>query len=313
MTFSTTLLKMPRILALNRVDDLPNSYVCCWRRHFLLIKSANDKQADVFVPALQNLQWVESCLHRSAIRAVRLDMNLGESVIKRWANVCADTEKRAYLHLPTARFLPKSRAPFAWRLKRMADWGLSALLLAIMSPLMLLVMLLVYLDSPGPIFFRQWRVGQRGHLFKILKFRTMRLDAEPLHYQLTNAQSRMHQSRTHQLENDPRVTKVGRWLRKYHLDELPQLLNVLRGEMSLVGPRPLALYDALRLSPRVSRRLNALPGMTGFWQVQTRSPQRDLESVSKIDLDYLDNWSLLADFKIVLMTLPKMFGGFGAF
>ena len=136
----------------------------------------------------------------------------------------------------------------------------------------------------------------------------MVVDAEQKHHEVMGNSKGLHK-----LENDPRVTFIGRWLRKYSLDELPQLFNVLRGEMSLVGPRPWALYDALRLSERGKARLNALPGITGAWQVGGRSNQLDLDAVTKWDLEYLAGWSLISDLQILLMTIPKVISGFGAY
>lgn len=312
MTAFTGLIKTPRILSLTQPGSklLPCS-VLHWRRQLLLVTAVEDSDpydCAQSIPALRNLQWLESCLKLSTIKAVRLNMNLGEAAIKHWANACDHTGKQIFLQLPTAAYLPKSRSSFAWECKRVADWITAATLLIMLSPLLSLLVVTVWLDSPGSIFFKQWRVGHRGQLFEILKFRTMHSNAEQSHHQLMVGQTGMHK-----LQNDPRITNSGRWLRKYSLDELPQLFNVLRGEMSLVGPRPLALYDAIRLGPTGRKRLNALPGMTGFWQVQMRSHQRDLETVSQIDLDYLKNWSLLKDLHLILLTLPKVLGGFGAF
>jgi len=195
-----------------------------------------------------------------------------------------------------------------WWLKRLVDWSAAALLMLVVGPLMLGLSVLMLMQSPGSIFFSQWRVGERGKLFRILKFRTMVTGAELYHHQVMG-----HQAGLHKCEDDPRVTPIGRWMRKYSLDELPQLINVLRGEMSLVGPRPWALYDAVRLSPSVRQRLNALPGITGIWQVTGRSHLRDLDAVNRVDLRYLGNWSLREDFKILLLTVPKVLSGFGAF
>jgi lipopolysaccharide/colanic/teichoic acid biosynthesis glycosyltransferase len=204
--------------------------------------------------------------------------------------------------------LPKKQQRFKWWLKRIFDWSAALLLLGLLAPIMLIIAGLIWLQSPGPIFFAQWRVGERGKLFRLLKFRTMVVGAEHLHHQIMSGQSGLHKC-----ENDPRVTAIGRWLRKFSLDELPQLINVLRGEMSLVGPRPWALFDALRLSPNVRHRLSGLPGITGTWQVLARSNLRDLEAATWIDLGYLSNWSIWQDFKILLMTIPKVLLGFGAY
>ena len=305
---STALLKMPKVLPLAQSES--QSLEKCrllWRRQLLLIRSASSAPAHL-IPALRNPQWFESCLKQSPIKLVRLEMNLGEEALKSWANACATAHKRVFIHLPAATGLPKARSPIAWWFKRIADWLTAASLTVCLSPLLLLLAALVHFDSPGPIFFKQWRVGRRGQLFQILKFRTMRQDAEQLHHQLMEGQKGLHK-----LEDDPRVTALGRWLRKYSLDELPQIFNVLRGEMSLVGPRPLALYDAIRIGSGGRKRLNALPGMTGFWQVKMRSNQCDLEVVSQHDLDYLKTWSLFKDLQLVLLTFPKVLSGFGAF
>lgn len=310
MTFTTAFLKTPKVLSLASKGDRPSACpVLVWRQNRLLITVAEKVDAaGQFIPALQNQQWFEDCLKNSPVSSVRLDMALGEAALKDWANACNLTGKRAYVHLPTATYLPRLRAPMAWRVKRVADWLAATLITAVLSPVLLVLAAVVYLESPGPVFFRQWRVGHRGQLFQIIKFRTMRSDAEKLHHQVMGNQVGLHK-----LENDPRVTRSGRWLRRYSLDELPQLLNVLRGEMSLVGPRPLALYDAVRISAVTQKRLNALPGMTGFWQVAMRSNERNLEMVSRVDIDYLQRWSLWEDLRILLMTLPKVIRGFGAF
>ena len=312
MVLSTALLKTPRILSLlqpGREASAPSALT--WRQHLLLIErvsNASIQDSSKTIPALQSLEWCEACLHCSPIKAVRLDISLGEETLRSWANVCDRTGKRSFIRLPSAAYLPKIRSPRTWRLKRVADWLAAAILLLCISPLLLLIAALVYADSPGPIFFKQWRVGYRGQLFQIMKFRTMRFDAEQLHHQVMGQQAGLHK-----LANDPRMTKIGRWLRKYSLDELPQLFNVLRGEMSLVGPRPWALYDAVRIEPAFRCRLNALPGVTGAWQVSTRSDEVDISSVSKKDLTYLSEWSVLEDCKLLLLTIPKVISGSGSY
>ncbi|MGB3765849.1 MAG: heterocyst development glycosyltransferase HepC [Phormidesmis sp.] len=312
MTSSTALLKMPRVLSLAQLDDQDLSPSrLLWRQQWLLIKlptTASRRRPMQSVPALQNRQWFEACLARSPVKGIRADMSLGEETIRSWAMACRRTHKRIFVCLPSGTRLPKSRSPLAWGFKRLADWLIAASLLVVLSPLFLMLAVLVRWDSPGPIFFRQWRIGYRGELFQILKFRTMQADAEQIHHQVMGKQSGIHK-----LKNDPRITRVGRWLRKYSLDELPQLLNVLRGEMSLVGPRPWALYDAIRIEPALQGRLNALPGITGAWQVTERSNNCNLSAVSQLDLDYLKRWTVLRDFQLLLMTVPKVFSGLGAY
>ena len=233
---------------------------------------------------------------------------MGEKGIKLWADACDLANKPVFVRIPSNSTLPSTNKANYWRIKRILDWVGTAAILALISPVMITIILAIAILTPGPIFYRQWRVGKRGRLFKMYKFRTMVVDAEQKHDQLMTNQDGLHK-----LENDPRVTVIGKWLRKYSLDELPQLFNVLRGEMSLVGPRPWALYDALRLGEQGKARLNALPGITGAWQVGSRSNLLDLDAVTKWDLEYLASWSLVTDLRILLMTIPKVLSGFGAY
>lgn len=278
-----------------------------WRQKTLIVKKVDyDNQ---HLTSLQNPQRLIACLQRSPIERVKLDPSLGETTLTLWAEACQQAGKTAFLRLPGAAKLPHKQATTSWRLKCWSDRVAAAVLLLILSPILLAVALAIKMSSAGPVLFHQWRVGKRGQLFKILKFRTMIIGAEHLHHQVMQHQTNW----LHKLENDPRLTTLGCWLRRYSLDELPQLINVLRGEMSLVGPRPWALYDALRVNPRLRHRLNALPGITGLWQVQMRSHFRDLDAVNRYDLDYLNNWSPLQDLKILLLTIPKVLSRFGAY
>ena len=252
--------------------------------------------------------WLRWCLQYPRLRAVCLDLKLGESNLKQWANWSQSAGKPIFLRLPGISKTPQNQKPWRWRFKRVLDWMAAAILLSLLSPLMLVLMILILLESPGPIFFRQWRVGHRGQLFQMIKFRSMTVNAEQFHHQVMGNQAGLHKHQT-----DPRVTPLGYWLRKYSLDELPQFINVLRGEMSLVGPRPWALYDALRMSESTQKRLNALPGITGPWQVKERSNLLDLDRVNQADLAYLNSWSLQEDFRILWQTLPKVISGSGAY
>jgi lipopolysaccharide/colanic/teichoic acid biosynthesis glycosyltransferase len=277
-----------------------------WRQKILVVKKTN--RSNTHLTSLQDLQRVIACLQRSSIERVALDPNLDEATQILWAEACKQAGKEAFLRLPGASEMPQRRARFTWWLKCLFDRLATISLLSLLLPVLVGLAALIKVSSPGPIFFRQWRVGRRGKLFQIFKFRTMIAEAEQLHHQVMQNQPGLHK-----LENDPRLTPVGYWLRKYSLDELPQLVNVLRGEMSLVGPRPWALYDALRVSPALRHRLNALPGMTGMWQIEMRSHMRDIDAVNRYDLDYLRNWSPLQDFKILLLTIPKVLSRFGAY
>ncbi len=189
--------------------------------------------------------------------------------------------------------------------KRAFDLAYTSLGLLALSPLMILAAIAIKLDSPGPVFFRQLRVGRHGQRFHIFKFRTMVPDAEALKDSLRHRNEA--QEGLFKIANDPRVTRVGRVLRKTALDEIPQLLNVLKGEMSLVGPRPLVVDEDERVRGWHRRRLELTPGMTGPWQIL--GPARvPLAEMVAIDYLYVVNWSLWADIKILLRTVPHVVG-----
>jgi lipopolysaccharide/colanic/teichoic acid biosynthesis glycosyltransferase len=245
---------------------------------------------------------------QSTFKLIRVEPDIAEAKLKNLADVCYRSEKDVFLNLPHANELPQCNNPITWNVKRALDWLAAFSILLILSPAMISLAVIIASSSSGSIFFHQWRIGESGKLFRIIKFRTMITDADKLHHLVMSGQTGLHKC-----EDDPRITNVGRWMRKYSLDELPQLFNVLRGEMSLVGPRPWALYDALRINGDRKRRMNSLPGVTGAWQVSARSTMLDLDTVTDCDLNYLRNWTLWSDLKILLMTVPKVFSGFGAY
>lgn len=194
--------------------------------------------------------------------------------------------------------------------KRAVDVLLVATGLAVLSPLMALITIAIRLDSPGSAIFKQVRVGRDGEEFLLYKFRTMRENAE---------QDKKHLSHRNEaggpifkIRDDPRCTRLGRFLRRSSLDELPQLYNVLRGEMSVIGPRPPLPSEVARYKPWHRRRLDVSPGITGLWQVSGRS-DLTFDEMVLLDLFYIENWSLLLDLKIALRTVPTMLLGTGAY
>lgn len=200
-------------------------------------------------------------------------------------------------------------AEAALLLKRVFDVLVSFTALAVSSPILLVSALLVKTTSPGPIVFRQKRVGMNGRLFTLYKLRTMVRNAEELKESL-QARNEMD-GPVFKITDDPRVTGVGRWLRKLSIDELPQLYNVLRGDMSIVGPRPPVPGEVTRYERWQRRRLSMRPGITCIWQVSGRN-RVDFRRWMEMDLQYIDNWSLLLDFRILLKTIPVVLTSRGA-
>jgi exopolysaccharide biosynthesis polyprenyl glycosylphosphotransferase len=201
----------------------------------------------------------------------------------------------------------------SWQLvmKRLLDIVGSVALLLALVPLFAVVALLIRLDSPGPVFFAQERVGFNKRRFRILKFRTMVVEADRQQHMLEHLNE--VEGPVFKIKNDPRVTRLGRFLRRFSIDELPQLVNVLKGDMSLVGPRPLPVRDVERIDTRWhKRRFSIKPGVTCLWQVNGRSNIGFSEWV-RMDLDYIDQWSLGLDLKILLKTIPAVFRGPGAY
>ncbi len=195
-------------------------------------------------------------------------------------------------------------------LKRGLDVAIAALTLVITAPITLLVALAIRLDSPGPILFRQTRIGLGGRPFILYKFRSMRVDAEQQLTQLTDMNEA--DGPIFKMRNDPRQTRIGRFIRRASLDELPQLLNVLNGDMSLVGPRPPIPREVEQYDDWHRRRLEVAPGVTGLWQVSGRS-QLTFDEMVMLDLYYAEHWSLLLDLKILLRTIPTVLLGTGAY
>lgn len=209
--------------------------------------------------------------------------------------------------------------------KRAVDVALATALLLLLAPLMVLIALLIKLDSPGPALFVQQRVGARRrcrdgrvtwevHPFPFCKFRSMVADADPaLHREYIRAFVRgaADSSGEFKLAHDPRITRVGRLLRRTSLDELPQLVNVLKGEMSLVGPRPVPTYEVAEYQEWHYQRLAALPGITGIWQTRGRC-QVPFAEMIRMDIDYVRRQSLWLDLKLLLLTIPAILSGRGA-
>jgi exopolysaccharide biosynthesis polyprenyl glycosylphosphotransferase len=197
-----------------------------------------------------------------------------------------------------------------WVIKRGFDLLVSALVAIVGLPLWIVIAVAIKLESRGPVLYRDRRVGLNEHEFDMLKFRTMRADAEAMQAELEKENEA--EGALFKIRDDPRVTRVGRVLRRFSLDEIPQVLNVLRAEMSLVGPRPLPVRDYELLEPWHRKRYLVLPGMTGLWQVAGRS-SLGFDDLVRLDFYYLEHWSIWLDVSILLKTIPAVLGARGAY
>lgn len=202
---------------------------------------------------------------------------------------------------------------FSWRTeaKRLMDLSVSVIMLIGFAPVLVAVAIAIKLDSPGPIFFIQERVGFNKRRFRMIKFRTMTFDAEARMKEIEHLNEKQG-TPIFKIKNDPRITRVGRWLRKTSIDELPQVVNVLVGDMSIVGPRPLSVRDATRMEEAwQKRRFSVKPGLTCLWQVSGRS-NLSFEQWMQLDLEYIDRWSLGLDLQILIRTIPAIASARGA-
>lgn len=212
--------------------------------------------------------------------------------------------------LPTLRVETSPLGGWDYRLKRAIDFFGAGMGLVVLSPVFVAIALAIKLSSPGPIFFRQERMGLHGHVFQMWKFRTMVVNAPDLQAQL---EQQAEPQVMFKLRYDPRITPIGKILRRTSLDELPQLVNVLLGQMSLVGPRPLPLRDIEHFDPWHHTRHQVLPGITGLWQISGRSDIEEFDDAARLDLYYIDNWSLNLDLDILLETIRILLFSRGAY
>jgi lipopolysaccharide/colanic/teichoic acid biosynthesis glycosyltransferase len=217
-------------------------------------------------------------------------------------------ERRVARHLSTIPALTPAQS----RVKRCLDLIGAISGLVVLAPVFAIVAVLVAFDSPGPILFAQTRVGFLGRTFRMLKFRTMHDGADNERAAVANL-NRGDDTRLFKIPGDPRVTRLGRVLRRWSLDELPQLYNILKGEMSLVGPRPFFESDLDDYEAHHFRRLSVPPGLTGLWQVSGRSDIVAFEEVVRLDRYYIEHWSLGLDLRILASTLPTVISRRGAY
>lgn len=222
----------------------------------------------------------------------------------------SDTLIDSTLQLPIIHIQPLSLSGFNFFIKRVIDIAISILILSVLFIPLLYVALLIKLDSEGPIFYIHKRMGRNGKVFNCIKFRTMIKDAHKMWWDLLKYSERGEKA--FKLKNDPRITRIGKFLRKYSIDEFPQFFNVLKGDMSIVGPRPQILEETFFYNEYAKRRLAILPGITGLWQISGRA-DLSFEDMINLDLYYLENWSVGLDLEIILKTIIVVFSKKGAY
>ncbi|MFH2069975.1 MAG: sugar transferase [Elusimicrobiota bacterium] len=214
------------------------------------------------------------------------------------------------LGMPVFTIRAVSLAGINFLYKRVFDVIVSLLVLSVLFPILLMIAILIKITSSGLIFYMHDRMGYMGKVFKFYKFRTMLKDAEAMLEKIKHLSER--EGPVFKMKNDPRITSIGKFLRRFSIDEIPQLINVLRGEMSIVGPRPQVLWEAAAYDTWAKRRLRVLPGITGMWQTSGRA-SLSYEEMIELDIYYIENWSLGLDLKILFKTLPAIFSKKGSY
>jgi lipopolysaccharide/colanic/teichoic acid biosynthesis glycosyltransferase len=215
-----------------------------------------------------------------------------------------------YYGMPMLSFHAIKASHFKLYIKNGIEKVFAVLLIIFAVPVLLLFGLLVYLTSKGPILFKQERVGLHGRKFYQYKLRSMIVDAEELKDRLAHLNEQS--GPVFKIKNDPRLTSIGRFMRKYSIDELPQLFNIILGSMTLIGPRPLPVSEVKEFNEDfLHRRHSMKPGVTGLWQVKGRNNIKDFNNWVKLDLEYIDNWSFLMDFRIAVKTVSTVLSGTG--
>jgi exopolysaccharide biosynthesis polyprenyl glycosylphosphotransferase len=323
-------LAAPAVLVGSGTDTLPGEEETAHsERHYQVVSTLD---ADCFdaVDPLPAINTLDALIHEHQIEAIIVPRQLPEPQLELLLDVCC-TAGCEFLYSARAIQVAGVRPSIVWRghepffefatpeleaqqlmVKRCLDVLGATIGLLVLAPLFLALAIAVKLDTAGPVFFSQYRAGLGGRRFRMYKFRTMNDGADAEKPKLVGM-NHSGDSRLFKIPNDPRVTRVGRFLRRWSLDELPQIWNVLLGDMSLVGPRPFFESDLEDYEAHHFRRLGAKPGVTGLWQVSGRSRVVDFEEVVRLDREYIEHWSIWLDVSILLRTLPAVFGRNGAY
>jgi lipopolysaccharide/colanic/teichoic acid biosynthesis glycosyltransferase len=255
------------------------SYHLKWRQKNLVIRQAPSPDHPLAI-TVQDINWVTARIVRSPVKRINLDRNFTLAELEFWAQACADSGKPVYLSIPSTASLPNKRKPWRWRTKWLVDRLAAVMILAVLSPILLGLSAWIYCHTAdASLLVGDWQIGERGRLYRALYFRTQ-VDGRPI--------------------------DGSRIIRRYRLDRLPKLINVLRGEMSLVGGCPRRLCDVVGVSHGLHTQFNTLPGITGTWHLEKCLDAADRVTLQRLDRNYIRNWSLRRDFKVLLLSTAKI-------
>ncbi len=259
-----------------------------WRANKLWVKRAERvKTGSPTLPALESEQWLRVCLEHSPIDAVCLDPALGEAAIQAWADACEQAGKSVFLRVPPIPGLPKQRKPYIWKIKRIVDWVLAALILLILSPVLLVLATLIRWSTSQSFLTKEWAVGRQGQLFRLYRFNVS--------------------------NSEQKLPDLKHWMQKCGLEKLPQFIHVIRGQMSLVGPHAFSLSEAEQVDPTCLHRLKVLPGITGAKQLMSKFSFPSSHPAQQPEFQYLESWTLTRDFQFLLLAIPKALLGFSPY
>jgi exopolysaccharide biosynthesis polyprenyl glycosylphosphotransferase len=318
------------LVGARETDTVPGEEETPYSERYYQVAAVFDAKWFVTAEPRLAVERLGAMIHEQQIEALIVPRQLPETQMELLLDVCL-TAGCEFLFSARAIEVAGVRPSIVWRgrepffefatpeleaqqlmIKRCLDVIGATIALILLSPLFLIISLAVKLDSRGPVFFSQFRAGLGGRRFRMYKFRTMGVGADIEKPKLV-ALNHSGDSRLFKIPNDPRVTRVGSFLRRWSLDEIPQIWNVFRGDMSLVGPRPFFESDLEDYEAHHFRRLGAKPGITGLWQVSGRSHVVDFEEVVRLDREYIEHWSIWLDISIMLRTVPAVFGRNGAY
>jgi lipopolysaccharide/colanic/teichoic acid biosynthesis glycosyltransferase len=292
-TFLVTTTKVSLIHILSPFDQISTSNVeavCSlkWKLRKLLV--SHELHQKIHLDPIENISWLVDCLSHSSTQRVCVDLALGNEMLYLWADACQKSKKSLFIRVPSNPNLPQISYPLQWALKGLIDRLIALSLIILTSPILIFFAFLIPLTSSGPLISSQWCIGQRGRLFQIMRFRTTMKNEEGKYFQNNNSLKEPLN-----LMNNPRRNFLGDWMHKYQLDLLPQLINVIKGDISIVGPKALHLYEATSIKAENRSCLRMLPGITGSF----------MPGESYCKSNKLESWSLLNDFKLLIKFILK--------